>query len=237
MSMDVPQHIAIIPDGNRRFAKRLMKAPWKGHEWGSKKVEDVYRWARDAGVRILTFYTLSLENLKSRPKKEMDFLMDIARKEFRSVLDGTSFMFREGIRVNVIGHLEDLPKDMQDLSNSVMEKTRDFRDFTINFAVAYGGRQELISAARSIALQIANGELSPGDVSEMILRQNLQTNGQRDPDLIIRTGFEKRLSNFLLFQSAYSELAFVDCFWPEFSKEHFDGILKDYGKRERRFGK
>ncbi len=237
MVRKAPESLGIIPDGNRRFAKRLMKAPWKGHEWGTRKVEDVFYWAKDAGVKSITFYTLSLENLDTRPRRELDFLMRIARKEMQDIVNGKSFVHREKVKVNIIGNLEKLPEELQALSREVMEKTKDYRNFTINLAVAYGGRQELVNAARSIALDISGGKLSPEQVNEMVFRQHLQTNGQKDPDLIIRTGYEKRLSNFLLFQSAYSEFAFVDCFWPEFSKKHFDAVIRDYQNRERRFGK
>ena len=237
MVRSIPQHVGIIPDGNRRFAKRLMKAPWKGHEWGSKKLEDVFRWSKEAGIKTMTFYTLSLENLESRPKRELDFLMKLAKSAMKDIVDGKSFVHDDRVRVNVIGNLKRLPDDVRSLSRQVMEKTKHYREFTINLAVAYGGRQELVDAVKGISLDISRGTLSPEHVNEMVLRQHLLTNGQRDPDLIIRTGYEKRLSNFLLFQSAYSELAFVDCFWPEFSKEDFDKVISDYKNRERRFGK
>lgn len=224
--------IAIIPDGNRRFAKRLMKKPWKGHEWGAKKLKNVVRWAKEIGIKELTFYTLSLENLEKRPKRELDFLLEIAKKEINHILSNSdNFVFNEGIKVCFIGELERLPKDVQKAMKELMEKTKNNKEFRLNFAVAYGGRQEILNACRKIA------EEKPKVLNESTFRTYLETNGSADPDLVIRTGGEKRLSNFLLFQSAYSELAFVDCMWPEFSKEDFLKVIEDFSQRQRRFGK
>jgi tritrans,polycis-undecaprenyl-diphosphate synthase [geranylgeranyl-diphosphate specific] len=237
MARNIPRHVGIIPDGNRRFARRLMRSPWKGHEWGSKKLEDVFKWSKEAGIKTITFYTLSLENLNSRPKRELDFLMKLAKDAMKDIVEGRGFVHEDRVRVNIIGNLDRLPEDVQLLARQTMDATKGYRKFTINLAVAYGGRQELVDAVKGISLDISRGVLSPEQVSDLVLRQHLLTNGQRDPDLIIRTGYEKRLSNFLLFQSAYSELAFVDCFWPEFSKKDFDRVISDYQNRERRFGK
>jgi len=236
--MQVPVHISFIPDGNRRFAKRLMKQPWKGHRWGKEKLKDVFQWCADAGVKIITIYALSLENLASRPKHEIDFLLDLARKEARGILEDKShFVHKHKIKVSFFGRTDLLPKDLQALFRKAEQRTKPYSSYFLNFAIAYGGRQELVEASRKIALKIANGKLDPEDVDELLLRQNLQTNGHPDPDLIIRTGGEKRLSNFLLFQSAYSELAFTDTFWPALTKKEFLSILKDFGNRERRFGR
>ncbi|MBW1839265.1 MAG: di-trans,poly-cis-decaprenylcistransferase, partial [Deltaproteobacteria bacterium] len=217
----IPQHVALIPDGNRRFAKRLMKEPWKGHEWGTEKFQKAFSWCRELGIKHMTFYTLSIENLNSRPKTELDFLMRIAGKELDTMIDGTSFVHKHRVKVNFIGRTDLLNKEIQEKIEKAREATKKYNDYTITLAIAYGGRQEITNAAKRIGLKVASGKLSPEKINEETMRQNLWTNGSGDPDLIIRTGGEKRLSNFLLFQGAYSELAFVDTLWPEFSKEEF----------------
>ena len=231
---NVPKSIAIIPDGNRRFAKRLMLRPWKGHEWGAKKVEEVFGWCRELGVRNITFYTLSLENLNSRPKSELDHLMGIAKAELDDVIKNKgNFVHKNKVKVYFFGELQKLPKDLQDTISKVQKMTEKYSDYRINYAVAYGGRQELVGACRKLAAECPD----PNMITEQMLRHSLQTNGSLDPDLIIRTGGEKRISNFLLFQSAYSELSFIDSFWPELTKEQFMATISDYSQRKRRFGK
>ena len=236
--MKIPHHISIIPDGNRRCARRLMKRPWKGHEWGVEKVEKVVDWCEELGIKALTFYALSLENLDKRPKRELNFLFRLARKWIKEqVFDRKSKIHRTGIRVNFFGRIEKLPRDLRKDIRKAMKMTRNYNDFHLNIAIAYGGRQEILGACRNIARDIGAGKLKPREVDEMVLRHNLQTNGDPDPDIIIRTGKERRLSNFLLFQSAYSELAFLDCFWPELTKEEFFRVIGDFSQRQRRFGK
>jgi tritrans,polycis-undecaprenyl-diphosphate synthase [geranylgeranyl-diphosphate specific] len=234
----IPASIGIIPDGNRRFAKRLMKRPWKGHEWGASKVKTVFGWCRELGIKTITFYALSLENIRNRPKRELGFLFSLARKESEEMLENRdSFVHKNRVRVNFIGKLEKLPKDLQRALKKAEDMTKGYNSYTINFAIAYGGRQEIVDACRAVALDVANGRLRPDEVNESVLKHSLYTNGGADPDLIIRTGGERRLSNFLLFQSAYSELAFIDSLWPEMTKEEFLGAIKDYSMRERRFGR
>ena len=238
MLMQVPTHISFIPDGNRRFAKRLMKTPWKGHKWGNEKLKDVFQWCTQAGVKVITIYALSLENLTSRPKSEIEFLLSLAKKEANGILeDNGHFVHKSRVRVKFFGRLDLLPKDLCKVFRKAELRTKHYSSHFLNFAIAYGGRQELVEASRRIAVKIAGGKLDPVDVDESTVRENLQTNGHPDPDLIIRTGGEKRLSNFLLFQSAYSELAFTDTFWPALTKKELMSILKDFGGRERRFGK
>ncbi|MBL7206192.1 MAG: di-trans,poly-cis-decaprenylcistransferase [Candidatus Aenigmarchaeota archaeon] len=230
--MNIPKSIAIVPDGNRRFAKRLLKRPWKGHEWGVEKLKQVIKWSQELGIKTITFYTLSLENLEKRPKIELDFLIRIAKKEINNILsDENSFVFKDKIRVYFLGNMKKLPEDMQEGMKKLMEKTKHHDNFRLNLAVAYGGRQEIINACKRISKD------SPATIDEKTFRTYLETNGTADPDLVIRTGGEKRLSNFLLFQSAYSELAFVDPMWPEFTKEDFNKVIEDFSERERRFGK
>lgn len=233
--MDRPiSHLAFIPDGNRRLAKRLLEQPWKGHEWGVEKFYTVFDWCREIGIRTVTFYALSLENLQKRPADELRFLFLLAKKELERILtDQGHQVHRHKIRVNIFGQLQLLPADLQEAIRSVMRQTKGYRDYVMNIAMAYGGRQEIVEAASRVAVRVAAGELA--QVDEQAFREGLST-GAGDPDLIIRTGGERRLSNFLPFQSVYSELAFVDTFWPELTKEEFVGILDDFAQRERRFG-
>jgi tritrans,polycis-undecaprenyl-diphosphate synthase [geranylgeranyl-diphosphate specific] len=236
--MNLPSHLGIIPDGNRRFAKRLMENPWKGHEWGAGKIRKLLDWCSELGIRTVTVYALSLENLKKRPQEEMDYLLALAKKEISDIIkEPDGLAHKKRIRLTFFGELERLPRDLMALIREAEESTSSYSDFSLNIAMAYGGRQELVRASREIALKISQGALTPEEVDEMVLRQNLQTNGNPDPDLIVRTGGEKRLSNFLLFQSAYSELKFTDTFWPEFKKKEFMSIIQEYSRRQRRFGK
>jgi tritrans,polycis-undecaprenyl-diphosphate synthase [geranylgeranyl-diphosphate specific] len=236
--MNAPRHLSIIPDGNRRCAKRLMKQPWKGHEWGAEKLKDVLEWCGELGIRTVTVYSLSLENIEKRPKNEMNFLMELARKEISDMVDNpNSFVHKNRIRLTFFGELERLPDKLRKDIDRAEEATRSYPGYNLNIAIAYGGRQEIVDASRRIGLQIAQGKLTPGEVSELVLRQNLQTNGNPDPDLIIRTGGEQRISNFLLFQSAYAELKFTDTLWPDITREEFMSIMDEYSRRQRRFGK
>lgn len=234
--MNIPNHIGIIPDGNRRFARKLMKTPWKGHEWGARKVEEVSEWCRELGVKELTIYSFSLENM-NRPKREFNMLMKLFEKEFRSVKTSKK-IHGNRIRVNVIGRIELLPENVQKAIKEAMECTKNYNNYIINFAMAYGGRQEIVDACKNIAQELLSGKILPEQIDERIYEHHLYLNGQgTPPDLIIRTGGEKRLSNFFLWQSAYSELAFIDSFWPELRKEEFVQTIRDFSQRERRFGK
>lgn len=237
-NLHVPRHIALIPDGNRRCAKRLLKQSWKGHEWGVSKVKKVFDWGSRLGIKTITFYALSLENMEKRPKREINYLYRLAGKEVGDIIDNKdNFVHKNQIRVIFFGNLHLLPVDLQEKMEKAMDMTRGYQKFAINFAIAYGGRQEIMEACRRIATGVQAGSLMPAAIDEMVIKHNLQTNGYGDPDLVIRTGGEKRLSNFLLFQSAYSELAFVDSFWPDFSEKEFVQVIRDYQNRDRRFGK
>jgi tritrans,polycis-undecaprenyl-diphosphate synthase [geranylgeranyl-diphosphate specific] len=236
--LKIPEHVAIVPDGNRRLAKRLHKRPWKGHEWGVEKIKDIMDWCKELGTRVVTVYLLSLENLERRPKKEIDFLFDLARKEMKSMLeDDGHVVHRNRVRVSFFGRLDLLPADLRREMRKVTEKTRRYSDYFLNLAIAYGGRQEIVDAATRIAKDAVAGKIDPGAISEKVIRGYFWTNGFSDPDLVIRTGGERRLSNFLPFQSTYSELVFLDKFWPELRKKDFFDAVREFGERERRFGK
>lgn len=236
MGIKVPVHIGIILDGNRRFAKRLMMQPWKGHEWGAEKVRELLRWCKGTGVKYLTLYSLSEENYKSRPKQELDFLLNIFEKEFVAITKKSHDAHKNKVRVKVIGRTNILPKKLQDAIKAAEESTKNYKNYFLNLAIAYGGQQEITDGVIKIAKKILSG-LKPEQINEDLVRRSLYTNGAPYPDMIIRTGGEKRLSNFLLWQSAYSELFFVDKMWPEFTKDDFLSAIAEFGERQRRFGK
>ena len=229
----VPKHIGIILDGNRRFSKRLMMKPWKGHEWGAKKVEKLLEWAKEIGIDELTLYAFSIENF-DRQKKEFEYLMDLFRKELPRLLKDER-IHESKIRVNFIGRIWMFPKDIQEMMHNVMDKTKNYSNSQINFAMAYGGRTEVVDAAKKIAEKVKNGKLDIEQINEEIFKDNLYL--ADEPDLIIRTGGEKRTSNFLSYQGAYSEWIFLDIMWPEFEKKDLINCINEYQSRKRRFGK
>lgn len=226
--MQVPKHVGIILDGNRRFAKRLMKEPWKGHEYGKDKIEEVLEWCKEFNIKELTLYVFSLENF-NRPKKEFNYLMKIFREGFEDLKDDKRIE-KYQIRVNVLGRIELFPKDIQDSIRFIIEKTKNYKKHILNFALGYSGRAEIIDATK----KIIEGKLKPEDIDENSFADYLYS--KRDVDLIIRTSGEMRTSGFLLWQSSYAELVFVDKLWPEFSKNDFIGALEEYSRRQRRFG-
>ena len=176
--------------------------------------------------------------MEKRPEQEIKYIYALMKRELDDVVNNKhNFVHKNKIRMIFFGNTDILPPDLQRLMRKVANITKNYSKYTINLAVAYGGRQELLNAFKRIGLKLKQGKLNPEDINETMLRKNLMTNGARDPDLIIRTGGEKRLSNFLLFQSAYSELAFIDTLWPEVTKKEFIGVIKDFKKRDRRFGK
>ena len=227
----VPKHIGIILDGNRRFAKRLMLKPYKGHEYGAEKIEKLLEWCKELGIKEITLYCFSIENF-NRPKNEFEYLMNLFKEEFTKLKDDPRI---KDIKVNFIGRLNMFPKNVRDSMNVLIENTKSNKPYTINFAMAYGGRAEVIDATRKIAEQVKNGKLDVDKINEEVFEKNLYT--ASEPDLIIRTSGEKRTSGFLIYQGAYAELIFVDKMWPEFEKEDFINAIKEYSNRERRFGK
>ncbi|MCK4860199.1 MAG: di-trans,poly-cis-decaprenylcistransferase [Candidatus Omnitrophica bacterium] len=230
-----PRHIGIILDGNRRFAKRLMKKPWMGHEWGARKVESALNWCKDANVKMLTLYSFSIDNLK-RPKEEFKMLMNLFEKEFRKAANHPD-IHRNKVRINVIGQVDLLPESTQEAIKEAVEATKDYSELVVNFAIAYGGRKEIVDATKKIAKLVETGKINPEDIDEGLISKNLYLSGMPDPELIIRTGGEKRLSDFLMWESPYSELCFVDKLWPEFNKEDFLKAIEEFKTRQRRFGK
>lgn len=234
----IPTHLGIIMDGNRRFARQIAKRPWIGHKYGLKKARSVLRWTCEAGIKFMTAYTLSLENMRTRPKRELAIILKYIGKEADTIMNDKKHpVHKFKVRVRFIGRIGMLPDDIQTKLKAVEEATRHYRNHTLNIAVAYGGQQEIVDAIKNMTKKVMKGLMSPADLNEDIVRSHLYTDGQPEPDLIVRTGGEKRLSNFLPYQSAYSELTFIDKKWPELTKKDFDKILDNFAQRQRRFGR
>lgn len=221
-------------DGNRRLAKRLMQQPWKGHEWGAKKFQDVLSWCLERGVEEVTVYAFSMQNF-DRPKEEFDFLMENLEKECDRLADSPEELVRYQVRVRVIGRTHLLPEGVRRAIRRLEETTAAHSGRFLNIALAYGGREELLDAFTSIAEKVRGGQVRPEDISVDLVSEHLYM--PSEPDLIIRTGGEHRTSNFLPWQSWYSEWCFVDALWPEFSEEDFEGCLERFAERERRYGR
>jgi undecaprenyl diphosphate synthase len=228
----LPRHIAIIMDGNGRWAKRRGKSRIEGHRAGVKSVREVVTACRKLGVEVLTLYAFSSENWQ-RPRLEvralMRFLDEFLRKELTTLLDNN-------IRLATIGNPERLPPGVQKTLNRVMDQTKDHTGMTLVLALSYGARNEITQAVRAIAQKAKSGELDPQDINEHLISDHLDTAGLPDPDLMIRTSGETRISNYLLWQMAYTEFLFTDLPWPDFRRPALYRSILDYQRRERRFG-
>jgi undecaprenyl diphosphate synthase len=223
----------MIMDGNGRWARRRLMNRIRGHQRGADVVRDMARACADLGIGHLTLYAFSTENW-ARPRAEVSALMDILKKFLRSEL---SEMRDNGIRLSVLGQVDRLPDDVASLLRDTMDRTAGGRRMTLNLALSYGGRSELVEMARALARRARDGDLDPEDIAEETVAAHLFTRDLPDPDLLIRTSGEQRISNFLLWQIAYAELAFTETLWPDFTREELIAILKTYQGRERRFGK
>lgn len=230
--MPRPNHLAIIMDGNGRWAKTRGKFRTYGHLKGTRVAKKIITSCSRRGIKHLTLYAFSAENWL-RPPSEVAFLMAILRRYLRKEVEN---LIRENIRFDVIGDLKKLPTDVLEAIEIARKKTENNTGLRLVFAVSYGSRQEIAEAARRIALDVANGNLPAEEVNEQLFSRYLQTYPTPDPDFIIRTSGEKRLSNFLMWQSAYSELYFTDTLWPDFTENDLDIALAHYTQRERRFG-
>ncbi|MGM5484567.1 MAG: polyprenyl diphosphate synthase [Nanobdellota archaeon] len=231
--MKIPKHIGFIMDGNRRFSRRLMKEPWKGHEYGADKVEKLLGWLGDLGIKETTLYAFSSENTK-RPKKEFDFLMNIFEKEFTRLKDDKR-LEENGIRINIVGNTSIFPEKIQKKLKEIQEKTKNNNNYIVNFAMGYNGRDEIVEAVKKTAEDVMEGKLDKEEIDRETISERLYLNS--DPDIIVRTSGEKRLSGFLMWQSCYSELMFIDKYWPEIEKEDIEKVIEEYSRRKRRFGK
>jgi undecaprenyl diphosphate synthase len=225
-------HIAIIMDGNGRWAAARSLPRTMGHRAGIEAVRRVLEAARELPISHLTLYSFSSENWR-RPLEEIGELMQLLRFYLRSEL---ASLHKEGVRVKIIGERKKLPEDIVDLIDHAEELTQDNKSLTLTLALNYGGRQEITAAARGLAKAVARGQLQPDAIDEHVLQSFLFTGGMPDPDLVIRTSGEKRISNFLLWQLAYAEFVFLDVLWPDFSAQHLADAIAEYQRRERRYG-
>ena len=229
---NLPRHIAIIMDGNGRWAKKRGLVRSAGHTMGAKNLEKIVKYLGDTNVEYLTVYAFSTENWK-RPEEEIDALMKLLEKYLR---DYDNLLGGEDVRLKVIGRKEGLSKTLLDLIDEVEEKSKDRKKLTINIALNYGGRQEIVDAVRKIAKNVESGKISAEEISEDTINDYIYTASIPDPDLIIRPSGELRLSNFLLWQCAYSEFWFSEILWPDFTPDKLKKALLDFQKRNRRFG-
>ena len=233
----LPNHIAIILDGNRRWAKYHYFGLDRAHFVGAEKAEELLNWIYDLEIKITTVYVLSNENLE-REDEELNNIYSLLCKKLEKLREDNRIHKRK-MKIKAIGNVELLPKNLQHILKILEEETSDYKSMFLNIAVAYGGQQELVDAIKKIASMVSSGKLKVNDIDKKIIESCLYTSHlpQADPDLILRTSGEKRLSGFLLWQSAYSELIFMDVFWPEFRKFDFMRAIRTYQNRVRRFGR
>lgn len=227
----VPKHVGIVLDGNRRFSKKLMLKPWMGHEWGEKKVEKLFEWCKEFKINELTLYAFSIQNF-NRPQEEFDYLMKLFYDSFERIKNDPKI---KDMKINFIGRISMFPEKVRNSMQELMEKTKDNKPYLMNFAMAYGGQEEVIDAVKKISEEIKKGNIDINKINEENFKDFLYL--KDSPELIIRTGGEKRTSNFLNYQAAYSEWIYLEKLWPEFEKEDFVQCLKEYADRERRFGR
>jgi tritrans,polycis-undecaprenyl-diphosphate synthase [geranylgeranyl-diphosphate specific] len=231
----LPKHIAIIMDGNRRFAKELGLSWEAGHIFGREKIEEVLDWCFNLDIRILTIYAFSTENF-DRSQKEVKTLMQLLKEELDKAKED-SRIHQNKVRIRILGRLESLPKDVQQSALLIMDLTKTYKTYQLNIALAYGGREEIIQAIQRMGSDIKKGKLKVKNITKQTVTSYLYTSGLPDPDLILRTSGEERISNFLLWQLAYSELYFSDVYWPALKKRDFLLAIRNYQHRKRRFGK
>ena len=232
ISNGIPVHVAIIMDGNGRWAKAKGLPRAAGHAQGAEAVRRTVKAASDLGIQYLTLYGFSLENWK-RPAKEIADLMGLLRLYLRKEI---SELHREGVRIRFIGDRSMLAADIISLIEMSEQKTRANTKLDLVIALSYGSRQEITAAVRELARKVAAGELTPDSIDEEMLQERLYTADMPDPDLIVRTSGEQRISNFLLWQSAYAEFVFTDVLWPDFSREKLEDSIEEFSRRERRYG-
>ncbi len=228
----LPRHIAIIMDGNGRWAKKRFLPRVVGHRTGVKVVDKVVTQCRKLGIKALTLYSFSDENW-NRPKKEIDFLMALLREFLQKELDR---MLKENIRFNTIGHIEELPSFVQEIIKKAKEDTRDKTGMVLTLALSYGGRREIIDTVKKIAEKVKKGIIDLDSINSDLFSHELYTYDLPEPDLLIRTSGELRISNYLLYQIAYTELYFTDVLWPDFNETHLLSAIVEFQNRLRRYG-
>lgn len=232
-SLVIPNHIAMIMDGNRRWARKRGLPTQIGHSEGAKTMQNIAEYLEELGVKYMTVYAFSTENWK-RSKEEVDYLMQLLEKyirEFDKKIKGRN------IRLKLVGDIEPLPKGLQEGIREIEERTKNNTGLTVNVAINYGGRAEIVNATKKIAEEVSVGALEPKDITEELFSTYVYTAGMPDPDLVIRTGGEIRSSGFLTWQSVYSEFYYTECLWPDFGKKELDKAIAEYNNRKRNFGK
>lgn len=229
----LPRHVAVIMDGNGRWARKRLLNRVMGHEKGSESVRVIVRTCRELNIPYLTLYAFSTENWE-RPKTEVAALMTLLTRFLKSE---EKTMMENDIRLNAIGQIERLPDTVRHTLLETMEKTKGNRSMQLNLALSYGGRAEIVEMVQKISAAVKDGTIDPASISAETISDFLYTREMPDPDLLIRTSGEMRISNFLLWQIAYSEICFTDTLWPDFGRDEFIHILKEFEGRERRFGK
>jgi undecaprenyl diphosphate synthase len=231
-SGNIPVHIAIIMDGNGRWAKKRSLPRVAGHREGVTSVRDIVEACGQLGVKYLTLYAFSTENW-SRPREEVSMLMHLLLNSLR---DETDRLHKNNVRLTAIGDIDKLPTKVQEKLAETISITKNNTGLTLNLALSYSGRWEIVQAVRDIARKVQNDKIKIDDINEALISDHLTTEGMPDPDLLIRTGGEYRVSNFMLWQQAYSELYICPLYWPEFRRDHLYEAVRDYQNRERRFG-
>jgi len=229
----LPKHLAIIMDGNGRWAKQKGLFRSMGHKNGSKAVREIVEACAEINIPYLTLYAFSTENW-NRPKLEVDLLMKLLVSSLKKEI---KTLTKNNIKLNAIGNLDALPKKAQNELKDVIETTKNNTRMTLTLALSYGSREEIIKTIREISVKVKNGLISPGDIDETVINEHLYTTDLPDVDLLIRTSGEQRISNFLLWQIAYAELYFTETLWPDYTKDHLFEAILNYQNRERRFGK
>ncbi len=228
----IPKHVAIIMDGNGRWATKKGLPRSVGHNKGVSVLKKIIRVSKNIDCKVLTVYAFSTENW-TRPSKEVDFLINLFGRVLKKEI---SEIHQESIKIKFFGDLSPFPKSLKSIINSAEDLTKNNKDFRLNICANYGGRQEIVKAAREIAIKSSSGKINPIEINEQLFSSELLTHGINDPELLIRTSGEKRISNFLLWQLAYSEIYITDVLWPDFTEIDFLKAIKDYQSRNRRFG-
>jgi len=234
---DIPNHVALILDGNRRWAKIHLTMPKKGHWKGADAVENLLDWCEEFGIKIVTLYALSAENL-DRQDDELEYLYELIHMRLEKLYNDPR-IHRNKMRVKAIGRIELLPYSIKEVLKKLEDATINYDNHFLNIALAYGGQNELVDAVRKIGIKIRDGTLDVNNIDKKEIESNLYTSHlpQSSPDMILRTSGEKRLSGFLMWQSAYSELVFMDIFWPEFRRIDLMRAIRTFQERKRRLGK
>lgn len=230
-SITIPKHIGIIMDGNGRWAKKRLLPRNMGHKKGAEVFQDITRYCNELGLEAVTFYAFSTENWK-RPAEEVNGIMSLLKEYLVKAFDYE----KENNRVIFLGDKSAFSGELLDLMLDIEKKTKDRTGMTLNIALNYGSRNEIVHAAKNIAKQVKDGQIALEDIDEKLFSDYLYTKGQLDPDFILRPSGEKRLSNFLLWQSAYAEFVYMDVLWPDFTRADLDKAIIEFNKRNRRFG-